>query len=304
MWFRKKKKTMCVHDGGFHADDVFACATVSILSEKDNFNIILIRSRDQEVINNSDIVADVGMIYDRDKDRFDHHQIEGAGTHYNGVPYASFGLVWEKYGKYICDNEYMFLDIENTLVIPIDGRDNGVSISSPTIEGVYEYNIGSVIHSFNIVPTEDDGLQYKNFIKAVEFAKNIIKREIEFSKHRYNSELKIKSIIEKSKEDDILVLDESLEWEYALTNYKNIKLVVYPSKNKESWSVQVTRDDKNDYKSRRFVFPLEWRGLRDGDLATVSGVNDAIFCIKDGWLIKTKTKESAISIAKLALHKD
>ncbi len=304
MFFIKKKKTICVHDGGFHADDVFACAVIFIWAQMNNFKLDIIRSRDPYVVDSSDIVADVGMIYDSSKDRFDHHQVGGAGFHYNGIPYASFGLIWQKYGEYICGNKEVSFDIENTLVIPIDARDNGVSISNPVVQNIYEYNIGSIIHALNKLPTEDQKYDYINFLKAVEFAKNILKREIEFSKYRVYSRLKIESLIKELGDNEILILDEWLDWESVLTKYKNIKLVIYPSKSKEDWSVQVTRDDINDYKSRRITFPSGWCGLRDGELSSVIGIEGAVFCTKDGWLVKAKTKESAISIAKLALHKD
>ena len=65
----------------------------------------VIRTRDESIITQADIVFDVGNIYDPEHGRFDHHQTEGAGTRENGVPYASFGLVWKKYGTQICGSQ-------------------------------------------------------------------------------------------------------------------------------------------------------------------------------------------------------
>ncbi len=58
----------------------------------------MIRTRDLEVINKADIVIDVGGEYNADTGRFDHHQRGGAGERENGIPYSSFGLIWQKYG--------------------------------------------------------------------------------------------------------------------------------------------------------------------------------------------------------------
>ena len=85
MWWSKNKKTVAVHDGNFHPDDVFAVATLSILLDG---KIGVIRTRDEGEINKADYVLDVGHIYDPAKNRFDHHQEGGAGFR-NG----SFGVL-------------------------------------------------------------------------------------------------------------------------------------------------------------------------------------------------------------------
>ena len=48
------------HDGTFHTDDVFACATLSLAFQGREIEII--RSREQARIDTADIVVDVGEI--------------------------------------------------------------------------------------------------------------------------------------------------------------------------------------------------------------------------------------------------
>jgi len=83
--------TIVTHDGNFHADDVFSIAALKIIFP--SFN--LTRTRDAKVISQADIVIDVGNEYDPDKGRFDHHQRGGAGARENGIPFSSFGLIWQ-----------------------------------------------------------------------------------------------------------------------------------------------------------------------------------------------------------------
>ena len=65
-------KKLVTHDGSFHTDDIFACATLSILLDKNKENFEVIRTRDEEIIKNGDYVFDLGGIYEPEKNRFDH----------------------------------------------------------------------------------------------------------------------------------------------------------------------------------------------------------------------------------------
>ena len=96
---KKSKKILVTHNGSFQSDDIFAAAAISILLEKAGEPYEIIRTRDPEIIKTGDYVFDVGGIHDEATNRFDHHQIGGAGKRENGLEYSSFGLVWKKFGK-------------------------------------------------------------------------------------------------------------------------------------------------------------------------------------------------------------
>ena len=80
----KKTKKLVTHNGSFHSDDVFACAALILLLEKKGEKFKIIRTRDEEVIKKGDYVFDVGSVYDGAKNRFDHHQVGGAGKRSGG----------------------------------------------------------------------------------------------------------------------------------------------------------------------------------------------------------------------------
>src|SRR4051812_14095548 len=113
------------HNGQFHTDELMGVATLKLIYPEAE----IIRTRTEEIINSADIVLDVGLVYDREKKRFDHHQSEGAGVRENGIPYASFGLVWKEYGKDICGSEEASQVVEEKLVLGIDSIDNGITLS-------------------------------------------------------------------------------------------------------------------------------------------------------------------------------
>lgn len=93
--------TVVTHNGNFHADDVFSIAALRLVLP----DFKLVRTRDTQLIAQADIVIDVGGEYDPAAGRFDHHQRGGAGARENGIPYSSFGLVWQKYGLQLCHGD-------------------------------------------------------------------------------------------------------------------------------------------------------------------------------------------------------
>jgi len=295
----KKKVKVATHSGSFHADEVFAIATLSLWADKKGLQLDITRTRDEAILNKSDIVLDVGGVYNPEKKRFDHHQKEGAGTHHNNIPYASFGLIWKHYAPEICNKEVV-KRIEKSLVMPIDARDNGQSISNPNELGILDHRTADTISNFN--PTKEEGyVNLQNqFNKAIEFAKEVIKREIAWAEAEIKAEAKVQEEFTKQGEPEILILDKGIEWEKAVAKIKKIKWVVKPDRDNNNWTIKSARDNLESYINRSF-FPESWRGLKDKELQDVSGIQEAVFCHRGGFFAVTKTKESALEMTYEAL---
>lgn len=60
------------HSGVFHCDDAMACFMLKCLPKFKDAEII--RSRDESVLKDCDVVVDVGGVYDHATQRYDHHQ--------------------------------------------------------------------------------------------------------------------------------------------------------------------------------------------------------------------------------------
>ena len=133
------------HGGIFHADDVFTTALLKILNDDFTWERGFVVPEDFE-----------GIVYDIGFGEFDHHQAD-ARVRGNGVPYAAFGLVWERFGCYVMDKKDADA-FDREFVQMIDLTDNTGSRNL----------ISSLIHDMN--PEWNEELSSDEaFNKAVEF---------------------------------------------------------------------------------------------------------------------------------------
>ncbi|MCX6751783.1 MAG: MYG1 family protein [Candidatus Nomurabacteria bacterium] len=298
---------LVTHNGSFHADDVFAAATLSLMLEKKGESFEIIRTRNHEIIKEGDYVFDVGGTYDADANRFDHHQIGGAGKRpvlpslggENGIEYASFGLVWKKFGKELTGSDKIVELIDKHIAIPIDASDNGFDL----VESKYNALPYSIQHFFeSMSPTwrETNITDDEIFLKCIEIAKIVLSREIIQARDSILAEEKVISIYQKATDKRIIVLDENYPYQDILDNLKELLFIIYPRTNDNLWGVKAARKNKTTFKNRK-DFPKSWAGLRDEELQKVTGVSDAVFCHKALFLAVAKSKEGAIKLAELAL---
>ncbi len=299
-FFRPKIKVV-THSGSFHPDDVLACATLALWADKQGQRIEIIRTRDESKFASADIVLDVGMVYDPDKNRFDHHQSGGADRRENLVPYASFGLVWKKFGKEVCGEIEIADLVERELVVAIDAKDNGTNISAPVIAGVSDYGIDKMIGSFNPTWLEEGVAIDPVFHKMVLFGKEVIMRNIAVARAAVLGAKMVREEVAKQGDSPILILEQYVDWDKEVSKHGHIKFVVYRHRNGSDWAIQVGRDNPEDFNSDRASFPKSWQGLRDGELSKVIGIEDAIFCTNGGWYAVARSKDSAIRMAQMAL---
>lgn len=287
--------TIVTHNGAFHADEIFAVATV-MLAFADK-KIFVIRTRDENVINDADLVVDVGGIYNRELKRFDHHQTDGAGKRQNGVSYASFGLVWKEYGNSISGGEKVAEKIDNKLVAPVDAVDNGIAILNPIFDGIYPYTISDFFASF--LPGVD-GLSSDNdkaFMLAVSVAKDLLIRIINNFKEVVALEEKVKILYENSQRKDILILDNRYPWKDVAILYPELLYVVYPDNNNQTWVTKAVNVNGTSFDLRR-PFPESWAGKIGRELIKETGVPDAIFCHNKRFIAVAKSREGAIALSE------
>ena len=292
-------KKLITHNGSFHTDDIFAAATLSLLLEKKGEPFEIIRTRDEEIIKSADYVFDVGGIYEREKNRFDHHQPGGAGKHKNGIEYASFGLVWEKFGVELSDNKEVAEWIEKKLVSPIDAGDNAIELVEYKSE-TRPYFIQTAFNAFypSWKNLTDENLD-ASFMECVKIAKMILMQEISQAQNIQEAKEKVIEIYKSTEDKRIIVLDQKYPYEAILADYPEPLFVVYPRVD-GLWGAKAEREDLKSFKNKK-DFPGSWAGLRDEELQKVTGVRDAIFCHRALFLAVAKSQEGAIALANLAL---
>lgn len=294
------------HNGKFHSDDVFAVATLSLVLGSEEFEVL--RTRDPEVIESGDYVVDIGGEYKEEENKFDHHQIGGAGERENGIPYASFGLVWRKFGAGLGGSSEVALRIDEKLAQTVDAGDNGVDLVKEYVfPEVYNYTITGVVNLFR--PTwKEKGISFdEKFLEAVSLARQILEREIKVTRDQVEVEDKIRSTYNKSEDKQLIIFDGEEEG-YGRENVVRV-LVDYPEplyavsyrSDVNNWQIVAINKDKKTFETRK-PLPDKWRGLRDGELVEATGVTDAIFCHRGGFMCVAGRREGAIQLAKLAIE--
>jgi uncharacterized UPF0160 family protein len=283
------------HNGSFHADEVFAIGALTSLEKFKDAEIV--RTRDEEIIKTGDLMVDVGRGNDEEKN-FDHHQLGGAGKRENGIPYASFGLIWKKFGEEICQNKNVSESLDKKLVQPIDAWDNGLAISKEKFEEVSEYTISDFIESF--MPSWKERDFDKGFNLAIEQAKKLLLREITRLKDAEEAKKIVEDVYKKTQDKRIIVLENYMPWLETLIQHDEPLFAVYPGGDND-WRVQTVKTKLQSYDSRKDL-PLPWAGKSGSELAEVTGVSDVIFCHNGRFIAAAKTKEGAIKLAHLALE--
>ncbi len=301
-----KKKLLVTHNGSFHADDLFAAATLSLWLGKHGKNFEIIRSRDLKTIENADYVFDVGGKYDPKKNRFDHHQQKGAGKRKNGIPYSSFGLVWKHFGLDLCGGDKeAWRTIDEKIASPIDAVDNGVDIVIPKFKNIMPYDGDRPFLAF--APTWQErkvstDTVFKNEVKNVI---KVLEREIKVARIDSLGKETIEKAYKKAKNKKIIELPKSFPrylYQNTLAKHKEPIYVIYKSEFAKTWKVEAIKKSPETMQSRK-PFPKSWRGLLNDDpkLKKLTGIPDVTFCHKGGFLATTKSRNGAIKLAKLAL---
>ncbi|KAH0794436.1 metal-dependent protein hydrolase [Histomonas meleagridis] len=312
----KRKKTIATHSGNFHADDALSIYFLHNTNEFKDAKVV--RTRDQSIIDNADCVCDVGLIYDPEKRRFDHHQVGFKETFADGnYPMASCGIVYKEFGKEINrkilekngrdigeHSEYIYNKMYTKFVFEIDCIDNGVQQIPPDATPLYEIRTGisTRISMLNLDGTFEDAV---NLI-GKEYEEKLIRLfdseipAIEIAKEAYESRFTVDA------SGKIVLFNEPCPAEPHLKNIEKEKnvpkteqllYIVSPRLN-GNWSIKAIGTD------RSFVLrkPLPYKGLRDEELSEQCGIPGGVFVHKNGFLSIFKTKDQAIQFAKLALN--
>jgi uncharacterized UPF0160 family protein len=286
------EKTIATHNGNFHADDVFSIAALKTIFP----SFTLIRTRDLELISKADVVIDVGGEYDSATDRFDHHQRGGAGERENGIPYSSFGLVWQKYGLDICGgNQDIANSVDSGLVSTIDAIDCGY------VKGVSEgISLSQTISMFN--PTWQEESHFDTcFDEAVEFATRVLTRFIASASGGISAKVIVAKAIADAEDPRVIVLEQYTPWKRTVHALSEDALyMVYPS-NSGDWRIQTVPVEPGSFEDRKSL-PKAWAGLSDKALQEATSLDDAMFCHNGLFIAGAASFESTMKMAAMALQ--
>lgn len=298
--------TIVTHSANFHTDDVFATATLLMYLEQKGERAKVIRSFDDAVYKEADYVLDVGRVYDPKKNRFDHHQ-GGAGERPNGIPYASFGLVWKKFGKALCGSQRAADMVDEEMIAHIDANDNGTPTYTSLFPDIKIFTIdeyvgmeADAIKSIDFKDRAEANKAFdKKFKELVNWARGVITSAIAKSKEKLKFEKEAIKAYEQAPDKRIIILKRFLPYSFA--DFPEPLIIIYPDLRVEGVWCAKTVKIKNDPLKARIDYPKEWCGKFDEELAKVTGVPDAKFSHASGFLMSAYSKEGAIALATKAL---
>lgn len=288
--------TVVTHGGIFHADEVLATA---ILTRALGEITVLRAFKVPEGLGKEVIVYDLGG------GSYDHHQKGGNGSRENGVPYASAGLIWKKFGPKIveaagaCNPEWVWYTIDSELIQGVDAVDNG---AAPTLNYPTQVmSINRIVSGFN--PSWDSAEDPDTaFLKAVELVSVIFDNTLASAL----SKAKAQSIVEEAianAQEHIMVLERFVPWQEFLLSCSSkaatdVEFVIFPS-NRGGFNWQCVPDRIGGFGQRKPV-PAEWKGLSGDSLQNLTGVQTATFCHSAGFIGGASTFEGAYALAKIA----
>lgn len=300
----QKSKTIVTHGANFHADDLFGVAAVLLylkkIKSKDKWKVI--RSLDPKVWEKADIILDVGFEHNEKKNKFDHHQRGGAGERASGAPYAAFGLVWKKFGKTIAGSQEIAEYVDKSLIAGLDSFDSGVdtyeSLNEEARPYLFVHYLKAEAGAEGSKPKEQQDYT-KVFMRLIPLAQRVIELSIEKGKRNIEAKKIIGKAYAKAKDKRIVITEKYAPRDF--NDYPKVLFYIYLNP-RGNWAVETVPISKDTTKTK-VSLPKKWRGLRDADLAKVSGVRDAVFCHPSGFLGGAETREGAIQMAKLAIEK-
>lgn len=288
----KVARSVGIHDGTFHADEVTACALLLTFGLIDEEKIV--RSRDLEKLARCDFVCDVGGRYSPKERLFDHHQADYIGD----LSSAGMVLLYLKEERHLSKEEFDYFN--NALIKGVDAHDNG---RSPQDLGYCSFS--HVIANFVPASYEaTDAQQTGAFKQALAFTRGHLERMRQ--RFAYTNACREKVALLMKGQKRALIFDQALPWLesfFALGGKNHPALfVVMPAG--EQWKVRGIPPDYEHRMQVRLPLPQEWAGLLEQDLKRVSGIPGAVFCHKGRFTSVWETKRDALAALRIIFEKN
>ncbi|TIA68746.1 hypothetical protein E3P77_02407 [Wallemia ichthyophaga] len=345
----QSSKTIGTHNGVFHADEALAVFLLRLLPEYKasrrfcrkllsqlTTNAAVTRTRDINILNQMDIVVDVGDVYDHDKKRYDHHYrgFNEVFGHNHNTKLSSAGLIYKHYGKKIISGHLgwnedeertlqIWLKVYREFIEALDAIDNGVSLY-PTVENLPEAayrnrtdlssRVGKLNSNWNEEFTEQS--QMVRFEEASKLTgKEFLESVDQYAKVWLPArDIVVDALSKRNQVDDsgkIILFETFCPWidhyfelehldQFQIKQGEEPLYALLPDGSK-GWRVRGIPPNSTTFALRK-PLPEPWRGLRDEKLAEVSGVPGTIFCHASGFIGGNDTFEGALEMARKAVQ--
>lgn len=296
---------LVTHSGGFHADELLSTVVLSRLFP----GARVVRSRAAEWITPASdrIIYDVGSAYDPEARIFDHHQ-RGAPLRDDGQPFSSFGLIWRHYGRdYLMasdvpagDVDALHASIDRDFVLPVDLMDNG-ALDPSEAGALSKLTLPVLLETLKPV-FDDRGAERDDeaFHEALLVARTFMEASVRQGAAKLRAETIVLGAIATAGADPVLELPQGMPFRPAIekAGATHLLFVVHPRDT--DWCVTGIRRSGDGFEQRADL-PSAWGGLSGDALAAASGVSEATFCHKGLFIAAAKTREAALTLARIAV---
>lgn len=298
------KKTIAVHDGIFHCDELVAIA-LWILA---NPGVVceVVRTRKPEVIEAADLVFDVGGKYDGVK-YFDHHQANvpvHAGTI---IKYAAAGMAWEAVQGQIVTQYYrdgiatdpnvtknFIKRVTENLILGVDACDNGQLSNTGAI---HQFTLSEIVKVMN-QPNAYSPKQDEVFNNLIEVTKAWLDK---YLSNEAKAVIDTETVIAAAgcAIDGVMMLPEFIPvWKEIVLKYNLPVKVALVGAGNDEWSITSALKESGSM-TPLCPAPAELRGCQLADGKTLGGC-PIVFIHKAGFTGKVKANsiEDALAAAK------
>ncbi len=286
-----KMRSIGTHDGSFHADEVTACALLSVFGQIDIDKIV--RTRDLKILSQCEYVCDVGGVYDPQQKRFDHHQSEYTGD------FSSAGMVWLYLKEKGIVDEATYDFFNRSLILGVDAHDNGRA-ASEVGTCTFSHVITNFVPAAYDAPQEE---QTKAFFEALAFVEGHLERLLD--RFQYIHACREKVAESMRKKEKYLLFEEAMPWMDCFFDMGGethpALFVVMPSSG--HWKLRGIPPTLEERMKVRMPLPQEWAGLLDEDLKRASGIPGAIFCHKGRFISVWETKDDVLKALEYVLNR-
>lgn len=295
-------KLIGTHSGAMHADDALGASILLAVYP----GATVVRSRSPEVWSTCDALVDVGGEHDPGRNRYDHHQPNFDGRRPDGIPYAAAGLVWDAYGvRYVLSNiphtsfkeaAYIAREVDARLIQHVDAVDSGISVPGPA-----HFSLSGIIETMNATWLDAELREDERFAEAVSIAGAVLRNLVRAVAAELAAADRVRSA-QKRSAGRVLVLDVArLPFDPVVCGeMPEVLFVAYPEAKGQEFHVRVVRAELGSFAARADL-PAAWAGLRDAELAKVTGVPDALFCHNGRFICGATSMAGAVRLAELAV---
>ena len=215
--------------------------------------------------------------------------------------FASFGLVWREFGAQLAGGEEAAAAIDERLVQGVDANDTGQDLTESLVGDIRPMSVSGVIGAMNAVWDEEltSAEEDARFAEAVALATGIVEREIAGARAFARALGLVRDAIAGAADPRVIELPGSLPWrETVVEGAPEALYVIYPKS--DGWGMQAVPVAVDSFDNRRDL-PEAWAGLSGAELASVTGVPDAVFAHLKRFYASAGSRAGIVALLALAL---